>query len=373
MRVESVKRYLKRNYNRLPEGCKYCIKGEKLVLFITGLCKNNCYYCPLSDKRRKKDVIYANERLINSVNEAIEEAKLCSSRGVGITGGDPLLKVDRTIKYLKALKNHFKEFHSHLYTVPESITEEKLKLLSEYLDEIRLHPTKIFNEGYDEEYIKFLLEKIELCKKYIKHVGVEIPSIPNMEKEILSLAYAIDGKADFMNINELEFSDTNYDELIKRGFEPKDDISNAIKGSEETALKVIKKFKGKMFIHYCPSVLKDAIQLKNRLINRAKNVAKPYEVITDEGLLLRGIMIFDKEKDMKEIIEILKDNEVEFEVKENKIYLNPFILEDLIKEMKRQRFPIKFSAYISEVYPTADALEVERIPLITKKLRLRRC
>jgi pyruvate formate-lyase activating enzyme-like uncharacterized protein len=83
-------------------------------------------------------------------------------------------------------------------------------------------------------------------------------------------------------------------------------------------------------------------------------------------------MIFDDEDDLKEIAEILEENEIDFEVVENKIFLNPFILEDIIEEMKRQRFPITFSAYISEVYPTADALEVERIPLITKKLRFRR-
>ncbi|WP_456374385.1 radical SAM protein [Methanocaldococcus sp.] len=373
MNVEEIKKYIEKNYNKLPEGCKQCVKGEKLVLFITGICNSNCYYCPLSEKRKNKDVIYANERLITTVEEAIDEAKLCSSKGVGITGGDPLLKINRTVKFLKALKDEFKEFHAHLYTTPESVSEDKLKLLKEAgLDEIRLHPTKIFNEGYNEEYVKFLCDKLSLCNKYIEDVGVEIPAIPNMENEILKLAESVDGLAKFMNINELEFSEENYYELEKRGFYPKDDVSNAIAGSEETSLKVINEFKGNMFIHYCPSVLKDAIQMKNRLINRAKNVAKPYEVITDEGLLLRGIMIFDNEEDLKEIANILEENEIEFEIIDNKIYLNPFILEDIIDEMKRQRYPITFSAYISEVYPTSDALEVERIPLITKKLRFRR-
>jgi pyruvate formate-lyase activating enzyme-like uncharacterized protein len=373
MNVKEIEKYLEENFDKLPEGCKQCVKGEKLVLFITGICNNNCYYCPLSEKRKNKDVIYANERLITTVEEAIEEAKLCSSKGVGITGGNPLLKINRTVKFLKALKNEFDNFHAHLYTTPETINEENLKLLKDAgLDEIRLHPTKIFNYGYDEEYIKLLCEKLSLCNKYIEDVGVEIPAIPNMEDEILKLAEAIDGIAKFMNINELEFSEENYYELEKRGFMPKDDVSNAIAGSEETALKVIKEFKGDLFINYCPSVLKDAIQMRNRLINRAKNVAKPYEVITEDGLLLRGIMIFDNEDDLKEMAEILEENEIEFEIIDKNIYLNPFILEDIIEEMKRQRFPITFSAYISEVYPTADALEVERIPLITKKLKFRR-
>ncbi|WP_048055490.1 radical SAM protein [Methanotorris igneus] len=390
----------------LPKGCQYCIRGEKLVLFVTGLCNQNCYYCPLSEKRKGKDVIYANERQITSIEEAIEEAYLCSSKGVGITGGNPLLRINRTCEYLKALKNEFGEkFHAHLYTTPDLIDREKLEKLQDAgLDEIRLHPTKIFNEigakqkaastategcreveyeystkseGFcsnaDEKYYNLLLDKLKLCMEYIEDVGVEIPSIPNMEKEILNLAYKLDEiGVKFLNINELEFSETTYETLIAKGFEVKDDISSAIKGSEETALYVSENFKGNMIINYCPSSLKDNIQLRNRLINRAKNVAKDYEVITDEGLLLRGIMIFDNEEDLEEIAEILRDNEVEFEIVENKIYLNPFVLEDLIEEMKRARYEIKFSAYISEVYPTADALEVERIPLVTKKLRFRR-
>ncbi|WP_456471744.1 radical SAM protein [Methanocaldococcus sp.] len=367
-----IEKYLEKNFDKLTEGCKQCVRGEKLVLFITGLCREKCYYCPLSVKRKGKDIVYANERLINSVDEAIEEAKLCSSRGVGITGGDPFLKIDRTKKYLEGLKKEFKEFHSHLYTTPRSITEENLKKVSGLLDELRIHPTKIFNEGYKEEYVDKLIKKIKLVKKYIPKVGVEIPAIPGMDEEILDLAYKIDGVADFLNINELEFSEENYDKLEERGFYPKDDVSNAIAGSEETALNVIKNFKGSLFIHYCPSILKDAIQMKNRLIRRAKNIAKPYEVVTDEGLLIKGIMIFDKPEDLEEIAEILEENEVDFEIDENKIYLNPFILEDLVDLMKRERFPIKFSAYISEYYPTVDKLEVERIPIHIKRRRLRR-
>ncbi|HRZ19884.1 MAG TPA: radical SAM protein, partial [Methanofastidiosum sp.] len=33
---------------KLSKGCKLCIKGRKSVLFVTGLCGVNCYYCPLS-------------------------------------------------------------------------------------------------------------------------------------------------------------------------------------------------------------------------------------------------------------------------------------------------------------------------------------
>ena len=52
------------------------------------------------------------------------------------------------------------------------------------------------------------------------------------------------------------------------------------------------------------------------------------------------------------------------------IYINPVILEDLIYSLKNIGYPINFECYISERYPTSDGLEVERIPLITKKKKL---
>ena len=53
----------------------------------------------------------------------------------------------------------------------------------------------------------------------------EIPGIPNFEKEILDLAFELDKiSVKFLNINELEYSETNYQSLIDKGFSEKDDI-----------------------------------------------------------------------------------------------------------------------------------------------------
>src|SRR3989344_4323951 len=91
--------------NGIAEGCKYCVKGRKLVLFISGICKIGCYYCSLSEKRKNRNIIWANEIECNSIKDVIEEAKESNATGAGITGGDPLLFLDRTLRYAKALKN----------------------------------------------------------------------------------------------------------------------------------------------------------------------------------------------------------------------------------------------------------------------------
>ncbi len=400
MDTKKLEQKLFKDMDKLPVGCQYCIRGEKLVLFVTGICGENCFYCPVSDARKEKDVIYANEKKITSIEEAIKEAYLCGSKGVGVTGGNPLLRIERTCSYIKALKNEFgQEFHAHLYTTPTHLDKNKLKMLKKAgLDEIRLHPTKLFNEFkradnasininnnyFDtnnmnfKNYMDDFINKLKLCGNYIKDVGVEIPAIPNYEKEIIYLANELNKiNVKFLNINELEYSETNYANLRRKGLYEKNDFSSEISGSEETAYNVIKHFYktsnnnvGKIIIHYCPSTLKDGIQMKNRLINRANNIAKTYEVITEEGLLLRGIISFENMDDIKDVLEILNYNEIPYEIVSNNLYLNCDILEELIEELKNINYDIKFSAYISERYPTSDGLEVERTPLIVKKRSL---
>ncbi len=100
--MEETKYYSWKN-NKLPNGCMQCVKGEKLVVFVTGICPKHCFYCPLSEQKKDKDVIFANERKLIDENDTIallEEAKACNAKGAGFTGGDPLTRIDRTCKFM---------------------------------------------------------------------------------------------------------------------------------------------------------------------------------------------------------------------------------------------------------------------------------
>ena len=41
-------------------------------------------------------------------------------------------------------------------------------------------------------------------------------------------------------------------------------------------------------VHYCSVSFKDGVQLKNRIKRRAEHIAKPYDVITNDGTLIKG-------------------------------------------------------------------------------------
>ena len=77
--------------------------GAKSVLFVTGVCRDSCFYCPVSRDRRGRDVVYVNEVPVGSLKDVVEEVAASMSEGVGITGGDPLLALERVVEYVKLL------------------------------------------------------------------------------------------------------------------------------------------------------------------------------------------------------------------------------------------------------------------------------
>ncbi|WNY22849.1 hypothetical protein MmiHf6_01340 [Methanimicrococcus hongohii] len=125
----------------LPDGCLCCRKGAKMVLFVTGICRKTCFFCPLSVERKNKDVIFANERAVYSDSDVLEEARSMNAEGTGITGGEPLLELERVIHYIHLLKNEFgKNHHIHLYTSTAPSENDLKELADAGLDEIRFHP-----------------------------------------------------------------------------------------------------------------------------------------------------------------------------------------------------------------------------------------
>ncbi|WP_457741693.1 radical SAM protein [Thermococcus sp.] len=346
----------------LPKGCQLCVRGEKLVLFTTGICPRDCFYCPLSPWRRE-DVVYANERLVKSVDDIIEEAKLQEAKGAGVTGGDPMARLDRTVSYIRALKEAFGEdFHIHLYTTGALATKKSLeKLYDAGLDEIRFHPD-LFN--LNSKLFKVEIENIRNAFDFGWDIGGEIPSIPGQFERMKWYAEFLDSLgAKFLNVNELEFSETNLRNLLSRGYRPISDESSAIMGSLELGLKLLEwgEENTSLSYHLCTSKLKDAVQLRNRLRRTAKNVAKPYMEITEDGTLRFGIAEYD---DLEDLYEFLVN---EAEVPKEWLYIN--------REKNRIEMPeevalelaeaiegdVKF--FIIEEYPTFDRIEVERIPL----------
>jgi len=373
--------------NDLAKGCRQCVLGRKLVVFVTGICPRNCFYCPLSEEKKNKDVIYANERELmdeNDTDAIIQEAKACRSKGAGFTGGDPLARIDRTSRYIKLLKKEFgKDFHIHLYTSLDLLSPKSLKMLDDSgLDELRLHP----DFSSDRYWKKFDLLFSGNKRRYSFDIGVEIPSIPGFEEKTKKLIDYFIPRIDFLNINELEISDTNSCELVDRSFVAKDKLSYGVEGSEELALKLLRYCENKYpkaNVHYCTCKLKDGVQLRERLKLRAANTKKMFDIATDDGTIIRGVIYLhelkpsfgyktilknilphEKEKLLKELmiakIGLIKEfgipkNMLEVDLQKLRIITNIGVVRKLSRRLRAKGLV----PAIVEQYPTWDQMEVD--------------
>lgn len=332
-------------YNYLPDGCRLCCKGAKMVLFVTGICGRNCFYCPLSEARKEKDVIFANERRVRKDEDVIEEAISMDALGASITGGEPLLRPDRVLHYIHLLKKEFgMSFHIHLYTAlaPEKDVLGSLKDAG--LDEIRFHPPPTVWEKIKMTPYR---DSIMAAHEISLSAGIEIPSIKSDLSGILSLLEEVDG---FLNLNELEFSETNAVELKKRGYVPENDISMAVLHSKDFAVSV----KGRR-MHFCSSVFKDAVQLRERFRRIAKNAARDFDEITDDGTLVYGCI----EGNGICVLEEAGVTEDMYSVEENRIETAWWIASELADELKEKGLNVS----VIERYPMKNGMIVERTPL----------
>jgi pyruvate formate-lyase activating enzyme-like uncharacterized protein len=332
--------YSSYSLNGIANGCKYCVKGEKLVLFISGVCKRNCYYCSLSNKRKNKDIIWLNERASKSPKDAIIEAIDSNATSAGITGGDPFLFMNRTIKFAKALKHKFgKSFHIHIYLPTKYLSKSKLEKLSHYIDEVRFHPEFLINNN--PYIINKDIKKIKLASLFWKKqdIGIELPMIPEKKKEILNFILKVTPYIGFVNLNELEISETNFNIMTKKY--KFNETGYVIKNSKKTGiwvLKEIKKSKSKLKIHFCTAELKNNFQFKNRL---KRHKILQYGKKTSDGLV-KYLVSYKKPEFGKYYYD-----------KSKKRYL-------LSQELAKKLLTNNFKVFLIEEFPTYDRIEVEK-------------
>ena len=358
-----------RHVGVLPMGCIQCREGAKLVLFVTGLCDKECFYCPVSRQKMYRDVMFANERPVHPGNwdDLVDECELIGAKGAGITGGDPMVVPERVVEVLGVLKGRFGPgFHTHLYTSCAFDLAWIARLKEAGLDEMRFHPDV-------RDYARMGSSWHDPAIREALRVGltttIEIPCIPGKEAEILALAEYLESVgAHGLNLNELEFSEPNIASLKRFGYQPANDETQSVAGSRDTALRVLEAWKarGSRFaVHFCSSPYKDAVQLMQRFRRRASNVQRPFEEQTDEGTLVFGVLQ-PASGLAGELAERLR---AEFEVpaewvfvRDGRVETAPWVAEELAEE-EGVLASLGATAWLSEVHPTADRLEVERTPL----------
>jgi pyruvate formate-lyase activating enzyme-like uncharacterized protein/glutamine amidotransferase PdxT len=349
------------------EGCVQCQKGSKLVLFVTGECHWKCDYCPLSENRREIDIMYANERPCTQMSEVVEEARAMRATGTGITGGDPMMALERTLDACRILKSEFgPDHHIHMYTSLPFDPRHASRLAEAGLDEIRFHLLDLKMEKY--------IGTMQACTEAGLFVGVEIPAEPDKEVELFALIEELrSAPIQFLNLNELEITTGNQENMEIRGYNLSMEITAGAAGSAELAIALKKRVNNALrglpdnidnaihlpfgfHLKFCTAKFKDAGQLRSRFRRRAEMSMRPYEVLTEDDTLWFGALYCPPEHAQDDIAEIAEYYEIDkswlhWDAKNLRIELPLFLAEEIAET-------VSVAIAAVEVHPTHERLEV---------------
>jgi pyruvate formate-lyase activating enzyme-like uncharacterized protein len=313
-------------YNRdLPKGCELCRLGGKLVVYVTGECGDDCYYCPVSFERFGKPVSFANERPAKSVEDYLQEAYRMGAMGAGITGGDPILAFEKVVDLITTFKEFFgPDFHVHLYTSGRYANLDALRELKRVgLDEIRFHPVR-------EVYWRAVENAVKLGLK----TGLEVPAIEDFDfNSLIQRAKSLG--VSFVNINELEITPRNAPFLRAKGLEADHGLAgNSM--SHSLALSIMRAYEDEsLSLHYCTSIYKDIVETRNRFIRTFKVSSYPFEDLNPEGTVVRAIV--KSKADLSD-----------YGIKEGDAYVvSPSLLEEI-----RSKFEVD-EVKVVEMYPSS--------------------
>jgi len=199
---------------------------------------------------------------------------------------------------------------------------------------------------------------MEACSQSGIEVGVELPCEPDKEAQLFAL---LDDLAtvpvSFLNLNELEITVGNQENMDVRGFNLSGGITAAAEGSAELAIRLKEAAADKPYhLKFCTAKYKDAGQLRNRFKRRGQATLRPYEVLSDDDTVLFGAIptsLEDAQEDMAELREELgmAQGWLRYDAVHQRIELPLSLAEELAEVLE---VPVM----LVEVHPTHERLEV---------------
>lgn len=183
----------------LSSACVACATDEGSRTFYLSLaCNRDCYFCFNANQMGFEEGRQLKTNWDEELDAFLQGPAPVTH--VALTGGEPLLHPDEAVAFLEQARREAPAAHLRLYTDGDFLTEELLERLRDAgLTELRLS-VKPDEEGAAGEAIR----RLELAKRFIPQVMVEMPVIPGTVEEMKDLLRAMD-KIGAFGINLLEF------------------------------------------------------------------------------------------------------------------------------------------------------------------------
>ena len=264
---------------RLSPGCRTCANGAWSCLFINGRCNASCFYCPTSQD--ETDGPLSNGIPFDTPEDYAEYVALFGFAGASISGGEPLLTLDRTLAYIAAVRRRCGDaVHLWMYTNGTLLTTEiAVALRDAGLGEIRFD---IGATNYD-------LTKLRLAVGVIPTVTVEIPTVPEEEdllrEKLVEMAAA---GVHYLNLHQMRVTPHNLRHLVSRDYTFLHGEKVTVLESELTALRLVRygiEQNIKLPVNYCSFPYKRRFQHAAARRRGIPYILGEHDIVTDVGYM----------------------------------------------------------------------------------------
>lgn len=199
----------------LSHACVECTGNHGSETFSTTLeCHRDCYFC-FNHNLQDYDT-YAREGCPWETGLQESTRMFDNLACIGLTGGEPLLNLDDSIRFLERAGQLYPEAHKRMYTSGDLLTETgAVRLRDAGLDEIRFS-VKIEDTDTLQEHV---ISNMAMAARFIPDTVVEMPIIPGTEAKMKELFKRF-AESGIKGINMLEFCFpfNNWNEFARRGF-----------------------------------------------------------------------------------------------------------------------------------------------------------
>ncbi len=263
----------------LSPGCRACGEGSWNCLFINGKCNARCFYCPAEQNDKGEPT--TNLTTFSYPDEWAEYLLNDGFTGASVSGGEPLLTFDRTLRFIRAARLLCgDDIHLWMYTNGILIDEEKLTALRDAgLSEIR----------FDIGAVGYAVEKAALAARYIGRVTIEIPAVPSEEERLTALVRELAAAGvRHLNLHQLRMTPYSAERFIERGIVLRHGPKVLAAHSEMTALRVLRETLRSgivLPINYCSFLFKNTFQTRAARLRNAAVLGVMPEDITATGLI----------------------------------------------------------------------------------------
>lgn len=286
---------------RLSPGCRICTAGGWSCLFISGKCNCNCFYCPTAQDE-------VGEPTTNSVEfvhpaDYVAYLERFGFTGASISGGEPLLTPERSLAFVRAIKDRFgSAMHVWLYTNGTLATIDILTQLRDAgLDEIRI----------DIGATDYNLNALQRAVGLIPTITVEIPAIPEEKERMKGLLGELrDTGVQHLNLHQLRLTPFNFDKLQARNYRYIHGEKVTVLDSELTALEILLHSIRESIdlpINYCTFPYKNRFQARASRQRNASFLLKGFEALTENGFI-RTLTLLGEPAKVANLISIFRQH-----------------------------------------------------------------